>query len=116
MECVRNEEGASASSFIDEIGKKYLFANSISNCFPKTGKSWSYVIPMGDHTADFTEQLAKNKDDNIVIFGYPIEAVQIKKDNEPDVRMIRPVFQFVLRQSFANNSITLKTLDAQPEI
>ncbi|SVB23798.1 uncharacterized protein METZ01_LOCUS176652, partial [marine metagenome] len=116
MECVRNEEGASASSFIDEIGKKYLFANSISNSFPKTGKSWSYVIPMGDHTADFTEQLAKNKDDNIVIFGYPIEARKIKKDNEPDVRMIRPIFQFVLRQSFANNSITLKTLDAQPEI
>ena len=51
MECVRNEEGASASSFIDEIGKKYLFANSISNSFPKTGKSWSYVIPMGSNFA-----------------------------------------------------------------
>jgi len=117
MECVRNEEGASASSFIDEIGKKYFFVNSIANSFPKTGKSWSYVIPMGDHTSDFANQLAKNKDDNIVIFGYPIEAVKIKKDNQPDVRMIRPVFQFVLSfEGFANNSMTLKTLNAQPEI
>jgi len=115
-ECIRNEEGAEASAFIEEIGKKYLYANGVGNWYPKTGESWSYVIPIGPHIADFVQNLSRNAIDNIIILGYPIDAVHIKRDNEPDTKLIRPIFQYILKSPFSNNSITLNTLDAQPEI
>lgn len=115
-ECIRNEEGADASAFIEDIGKKYLFANGIGNWYPKTGESWSYVIPMGPHVADFVQNLSRNALDNIVVLGYPIEAVCIKHDDQPDTKLIRPVFQYILKAPFTNNSINLSTVDAQPEI
>jgi len=114
-ECIRNEEGAEASAFVEEIGKKYLYANGVGNWYPKTGEKWSYVIPIGPHVAEFVQNLSRNVD-NIIILGYPVEAVHIKRDNEPDTRLIRPIFQYILDKSFTNNSITLSTSDAQPEI
>ena len=40
-ECLRNEEGADASAYIDEIGKKYIYATGIGDWSPKTGKKWN---------------------------------------------------------------------------
>jgi hypothetical protein len=114
-ECLRNEEGADASAFIEEIGKRYLFVNGIGSWGPNTGDSWNYIIPMGAHIHDFQNQLSKSLE-NIVILGYPIEAVSISRDGQPDTRLIRPVFQYILNQEFSNNSIKLSTDDAQPEI
>jgi len=116
VECIRDEEEAEASAYIDEIGKNYLYANGIGNWYPKTGESWSYVIPIGQHVADFVQNLSRNAVDYIVVLGYPIEAVHIKRDNDPDTRLIRPVFQYILDAKFTTNSITLSTSDAQPEI
>ncbi len=115
-ECIRNEEGAEASAFIDEIGKKYLYANGLGKWYPRTNESWNYVIPVGPHVADFFQNLYRNSVDNIVVFGYPIEAVHIKRDNEPDTKLIRPVFQYILDVNPTKNSITLSTSNAQPEI
>jgi len=113
-ECLRNEEGADASAFIEDIGKKYLFASGVGNWHPRTGERWSYVIPMGSqHVADFVQNISL---DNIVVLGYPVEAVHIHRNNEPDTRLIRPVFQYILKADFSDNSITLSTSDAQPEI
>jgi very-short-patch-repair endonuclease len=114
-ECLRNEEGADASAFIEEVGKRYLFVNGIGSWGPNTGDSWNYIIPMGAHIHDFQKQLSKSLE-NIVILGYPIEAVSISRDGQPDTRLIRPVFQYILNQEFSNNSIKLSTDDAQPEI
>ena len=115
-ECIRNEEGAEASAFVEDIGKRYLYANGIGNWFPKTGESWSYVIPLGPHVTDFIQNLSRNAVDNIVVIGYPIEAVVIKRAGEPDTRLIRPIFQYILKADFTKNSITLSTNEAQPEI
>ena len=115
-ECIRSEEGADASGFISDLGKKYIFINGLGNWYPKTGEKWSYVIPLGPQVADFVQNLSKNADDNVVVLGYPIEAVHIKKQGEPDTRLIRPVFQYILNADFTKSSITLNTSDAQPEI
>jgi len=115
-ECLRNEESADASAYVEEIGKRYLYANGIGNWFPKTGKSWRNVIPLGPHVTDFVQNLSRNAVDNIVVFGYPIEAVVIKRTGEPDTRLIRPIFQYILDAKFTQNSITLSTNEAQPEI
>lgn len=115
-ECIRSEEGADASGFISDLGKQYIFINGIGNWYPKTGEKWSYVIPLGPQVADFVQNLSKNADDNVVVLGYPIEAVHIKKQGEPDTRLLRPVFQYILNANFTKSSITLSTSDAQPEI
>jgi len=115
-ECIRSEEGADASGFISDLGKQYIFINGLGNWYPKTGEKWSYVIPLGPQVADFVQNLSKNADDNVVVLGYPIEAVHIKKQGEPDTRLLRPVFQYILDASFTKSSITLSTSDAQPEI
>jgi very-short-patch-repair endonuclease len=115
-ECIRSEEGADASGFVGDIGKQYVFMNGIGNWHPKTGEKWSYVIPLGPQVADFVQSLSKNAGDNVVVMGYPIEAVHIQKQGEPDTRLLRPVFQYILDANFTQNSITLSTSDAQPEI
>ena len=115
-ECIRSEEGADASGFISDLGKQYIFINGLGNWYPKTGEKWSYVIPLGPQVADFVQSLSKNADDNVVVLGYPIEAVHIKKQGEPDTRILRPVFQYILDANFTKSSITLSTADAQPEI
>jgi very-short-patch-repair endonuclease len=115
IECLRSEEGADASSFVEDIGKNYIFANGIGNWYPRTGDSWSYIIPMGNHIAEFQKKLTKQLD-NVVVLGYPVEAVHIKKTGQPDTRLIRPVFQYLLKQDFSDNSIKLHTKDAQPEL
>lgn len=116
-ECLRNEEGADASAFIDEIGKKYIYATGIGDWSPKTGKKWNYVIPIGEYNQDFVQTiLAQNNIDNIVIFGYPLEAVRIESNTGPDTRLIRPVFQYILNTKFTDNTLNINTLDSQPEI
>ncbi|MBC8555830.1 MAG: AAA family ATPase, partial [Candidatus Brocadiales bacterium] len=116
-ECLRNEEGADASAFIDDIGKKYIYASGIGDWSPKTGKKWNYVLPIGDYNQDFVQTiLAQNNIDNIVIFGYPLEAVRIKSKTGPDTRLIRPVFQYILNTNFTENTLNINTVDSQPEI
>ena len=116
-ECLRNEEGADASSFIDDIGKKYMYATGVGGWTPVTGKSWSYGIPLGDYNQDFVESiLNQNNIDNIVVVGYPVEAVCLKSNNGPDTRIIRPVFQYIMNTKFTDNSLNISTSNSQPEL
>jgi len=116
-ECLRNEEGADASAFIGDIGKKYIYASGIGDWSPKTGKKWNYVLPIGDYNQDFVQTiLNQNNIDNIVIFGYPLEAVCIQSASGPDTRLIRPVFQYVLNTRFTDNTLNISTTNSQPEI
>ena len=114
-ECLRNEEGAEAIANIDEIWKRYLYVSGIGNWYPKTGSSWNYIIPLGSHVSDFVQNLSRTND-NIIMLGYPIEVFHYRRENEPDTKLIRPIFLYMLDCSFSNNSITLNTEDAQPEI
>lgn len=114
-ECVRDEEGADASGFLTDLNKQFVFIDGIGSWYPRTGSSWNKVIPMGEHIADFQKQLAKNREDNTVVLGYPIEAVRVQKD-EGEYTLIQPVFYFILNADFTDSSISLNTQDAQPEI
>ena len=117
IECLRNEAGADAEGYVEDIGKKYVFIDGTGNWYPKTDSSWSYALPLGPHIEGFNRNLAKNPLDNKIVLGYPLEAIvlQNKKDG-PDTRLIRPVFQYVLEYDYKNNAIILNTDDAQPEI
>lgn len=116
IECLQNEEGADASAFIDDIGKQYVYTSGLGSWHPKTGKRWSYAIPLGPHIEEFNRNLIRNSLDNKVVLGYPIEAISIKRKDGPDTRLIRPVFQYILEKEYNDNAIILSTSEAQPEI
>ncbi len=115
-ECVRSDEGADVSSYLSDLNKQFVFLNGVGGWFPKTGDSWNYIIPLGEHIEDFRRKLAQNAQDNVVVLGYPLEAVRVNKPNEGEYTFLRPVFYFILDAGFSNDSLTLSTTDAQPEI
>ena len=115
QECVRDEGGADASSFLNQIGKQFVFVNGTGNWFPQTGKKWNYILPLGEHIADFQQQLSRNREDNVVVLGYPLEAFR-NTSPEGEYTLIRPIFYYLLDVKFTDGSISFSTSDAQPEI
>ena len=114
-ECVRDEEGADASSFLNKISKQFVFINGMGNWFPRTGEKWNYILPLGEHIADFQQELARKRGDNVVVLGYPIEAFS-GTSPEGEYTLIRPVFYYLLDTKFSDGSISFTTSNSQPEI
>lgn len=115
-ECVRNEEGADASAFLNEYGKRFLHFSGVGEWYPKPGRSWIYTIPIGPHLAEFVAELGKVGKSAVVVLGYPLKAVYIKKENEPEIALVRPIFQYILKANFSNGGLTISTESNRPEI
>jgi superfamily I DNA and/or RNA helicase len=115
-ECIRNEEGADASAFINEYGRRYLYFSQVGEWYPKVGRSWRYSIPLGPHLAEFVKELECAGDSAVVVLGYPLQGVYVPKENEPDIAFIRPVFQYPLEIQYSTGALTVSTADARPTI
>lgn len=115
-ECIRNEEGAEASAFINDYGRRFLYFSKLGEWYPKAGRSWIHTIPLGNHLADFVKELGAAGDSAVVVLGYPLQGVYVSKENEPDVALIRPVFQYLLKVQYSNGGLTLTSTNSRPEI
>jgi very-short-patch-repair endonuclease len=115
-ECIRNEQGADASAFLDEYGKRFLYFSEIGEWYPKPGRPWCHSIPIGPHLTEFIKELGKIGEGAVVVLGYPLQAVYIKKVNEPETAILRPIFQYILKTTFSNGSVTISTENNRPEI
>lgn len=115
-ECIRNEEGAEASAFLNEYGIRYLYYSQLGEWYPKVGRTWIHTIPFGQHLAGFIKELEKAGDSAVVVLGYPLQCVYIKKENEPEIAIIRPVFQYILKASFSHGGLTFSSLSNRPEL
>lgn len=115
-ECVRNEEGADASAFLNEYGKRFLHFSEVGEWYPKPGRSWFYTIPIGSHLTEFVAELGKVGKSAVVVLGYPLQAVYIEKENEPEIALVRPIFQYILKANFSNGVLTVSTENSRPEI
>ena len=115
-ECIRNEQGADASAFLNDYGKRFLLFSEVGAWYPKPGRSWFYTIPIGPHITKFIEELGKIGNSAVVVLGYPIQAVYIKKENEPEIALIRPIFQYILEINFSNGGLTVSSKNNRPEI
>ena len=81
-------------SYISDIGKEYIGISGIGQWYPRTGKRWSYALPLGPQIEKFNQKLAQKSKNNKIILGYPIEAKSIKKGGSI-IRFITPVFQYI---------------------
>lgn len=115
-ECIRNEEGAEASAYLNEYGNRYLYFSQLGEWYPKVGRTWIHTIPFGRHLSGFVKELEKAGDSAVVVLGYPLQCVYIKKENEPEVAIIRPVFQYILKANFSHGGLTFSTLSSRPEL
>lgn len=115
-ECVRNEEGADASAFLDDYGKRFFYFSEVGQWYPKPGKLWIHTIPLGPHLSEFVKELGKVGESAVVVLGYPLQSVYIEKENEPPLALVRPVFQHLLNVTFNNGGLTVSTESNRPEI
>ncbi|TKB26500.1 DUF559 domain-containing protein [Desulfopila sp. IMCC35006] len=115
-ECIRNEEGAEASAYLNEYGNRYLYFSQLGEWYPKVSRNWIHTIPFGQHLSGFVKELEKAGDSTVVVLGYPLQCVYIKKENEPEVAIIRPVFQYILKANFSHGGLTFSTLSNRPEL
>lgn len=100
-ECIRNEQGADASAFLNEYGKRFLYFSEIGEWYPKPGRPWCHSIPIGPHLTELVKELGKIGEGAVVVLGYPLQAVYIKKENEPETAILRPIFQYILKTNFS---------------
>jgi len=115
-ECVRNEEGADASAFLNDYGKRFLPFSDVGEWYPKHGRAWTHTIPIGRHLTNFIAELGNVGESAVVVLGYPLQAVYIKKEDEPEIALVRPVFQYILKTNFCNGGLTVSTENNRPEI
>lgn len=115
-ECVRSEEGADASAFLDDFGSSYLYFAKSGDWYPKPGRSWSYIVPLGEHISEFVRAIEKAGEDVVVVLGYPLQGVYIVKNDEPDQAFIRPVFHYQLKVRYSNGVLALSTVDSRPSV
>ncbi|MGA2225687.1 MAG: hypothetical protein ABSH41_14725, partial [Syntrophobacteraceae bacterium] len=102
-QCVRQEEGADASAFQNELGKSFLYLRKIGRWYPRPGIRWQTIIPLGPHLSPLLNALPGKNEDQDLVVGYPIQAYFKEKEDEPSVAVIRPIFFFTVATSIAQN-------------
>lgn len=115
-QCIRNEEGADASAFQNELGKRFVYLRKIGQWYPKPGIRWRASIPLAPHMSQLLNSLPGPSDDNALVIGYPIQAYYKENENEPDVAIIRPVFFFTVEHSVSRDGLVINCEDSRPEI
>ncbi|MGA2403163.1 MAG: AAA domain-containing protein [Syntrophobacteraceae bacterium] len=115
-QCVRQEEGADASAFQNELGKNFLYLRKIGRWYPRPGIRWQTIIPLGSHLSPLLNALPGKNEDQDLVVGYPVQAYFKEKEDEPSVAVIRPIFFFTVAASIAQSGLLISSEDPRPEI
>ncbi|WP_084511482.1 AAA domain-containing protein [Desulfatibacillum aliphaticivorans] len=114
--CINNEEGAEASAFLNDLGKSYIYLRRIGKWSPKPGLHWRITIPIGSHLSGLLNALPSAGNDQSLVLGYPVQATHIKKQNEPDVSIISPVFFFELNHEVSRDGLVVSCSAPRAEV
>ncbi len=115
-QCIINEEGAEASAFHNEYLKKFLFLRCIGPWYPKPGQSWRMTILLGPSMADFLKNLDGHSEDYTLVLGYPLQGIYIKKEGQPDVGIVSPIFFYYVRHHISAGTLVVECEDPRPDI
>lgn len=116
-ECVRSEEHAEAMAFGNEENRRFIYLRGIGKWAPCPDTNWYWDIPLCGYNAPFLNSLADGlqTEDNILLLGYPLQAIPIRKEGEPDQLLIKPVFQYALSYSIGPGFLRVKCDSAKIE-
>jgi very-short-patch-repair endonuclease len=115
-QCIRNEEGANASAFQNQIGDNFIYLRQTGRWFPKSGLSWRLSLPIGPHISSLLKKLPGPSDEQTLVMGYPIQATYISKEEEPDVALIQPIFYFSVEYTISRGGLVIFTDLPKPEV
>lgn len=115
-QCIRQEEGADASAFQNELGRSFLYLRRIGWWHPRPGVRWQANIPLGPHLSALLNALPGKGEDQALVIGYPVQAYFKEKVGEPNVAVIRPIFYFTVETAIALNGLVVSCEDPRPEI
>ena len=115
-QCIRNEEGADASAFQNELGKRFVYLRKIGLWYPRPGLRWRASIPLGPHLSPLVNALPSRTDDQTLVVGYPVQAYYKEKEGEPNVAIIRPVFFFAVDYAVSRDGLIVSCENPQPEV
>jgi len=115
-QCIRNEEGADASAFQNEIGKRFIYLRKIGSWYPRPGVHWRSTIALGPHLSPLLNSIPASGDEDALVVGYPVQAFYKEKQDEPDVVIIRPVFYFPVEKAISHEGLVISCEDPRPEV
>jgi hypothetical protein len=115
-QCIRNEEGADASAFQNENGKRFIYLRKVGPWLPRPGASWRTTIPLSSFWSPLLNSIPATKDDQTLVIGYPVQAFFKEKEDEPDVAVIRPIFFIYVDHLISRDGLVVSCEDPRPEV
>jgi hypothetical protein len=115
-QCISSEEGADASAFQNELGKRFVYLRKVGLWYPRPGLRWRATIPLGPHLSPLLNALPSPTADQALVVGYPVQAYYRKNEGEPDVTLIRPVFFFNVECAVSRDGLAVSCEDPRPEV
>jgi len=115
-DCVRGEEGAEAMAYTHQILNRFLYLRKSGLWYPRPGMPWRISLPLGDHLGQFVSNIHSAGEGGVVVLGYPVHAVHVSREGEPDTAFLQPVFQYLLTPVVTNGALVLTTENSRPDI
>jgi very-short-patch-repair endonuclease len=115
-QCICHEEGADASAFQNELGKRFLYLRRLGWWHPKPGIPWQTIIPLGPHLAPLLNALPGGSEDHALVVGYPVQAYYKEREGEPGVAVIRPIFFFTVETTVTQDGLIVSCDEPRPEV
>lgn len=113
--CIQNERGSEASAFNNTLGERFIFLRTAGKWYPRPRFPWRISIPIGEHMAPFLKVLPGTGDQSLIL-GYPVHAVYLEKQEEPDIAFLQPVFVYRLDHRVIAGALKLECQSPRPEI
>ena len=115
-QCIRNEEGAKAVAFQNELRERFIYLRKVGLWHPKNGTPWQTIIPLGEHLAGLVNNLPGPTDEDTLVVGYPIQAYYKEREGEPPIAIIRPIFYFPVEYVIAREGLFLSNDSPKMEV
>ena len=111
-QCIRNEEGAEAFAYQNQLGEKFIYLRRLGRWYPHPNTAWQCIIPIGEYLTGLLNNLPGPTDEDTLVIGYPVFAFCKVRDQEPDISFIRPVFYFPVEYSIAREGLVLRNSES----
>ncbi|VBB42857.1 conserved hypothetical protein [uncultured Desulfatiglans sp.] len=116
IQCVRNEEGADASAFLNRLGQTFIYLRRLGFWQPCPGVRWQMTQPIGPHMSEFLKALPASTDDSHVVIGYPLAGHCKQGEDGLFTSIVRPVFYYPVQAEIVGQGLRLTIETPVPEV
>jgi hypothetical protein len=116
IQCVRNEEGADASAFLNQVGQTFIYLRRTGFWQPRPGVRWLMTLPIGPHMSEFLKALPVPADDSHIVLGYPLAGHCKQGEDGIFTSIVQPIFYYPLQAEMAGQGLRLTIESPVPEV